>query len=200
MENIRKKMLLLGWLCMWTVFSWGQGLTLQEFNQQRLQRTKVSMMILGGWAVGNMAVGGVLAGQREGEDKYFHQMNLGWNVVNLSLATLGYISAVKADPSTFDLEATLSAHHGIQKTLLFNGGLDIGYMLGGLYLMERSKNTEKNPERLKGFGKSIILQGAFLFVFDLAAYFVHASHNKDLSPLLSGLYFNGEQLGLVLRF
>ena len=37
----------------------------------------------------------------------------------------------------------------IQKILLLNAGLDVGYMLGGLYLTERSKNTEKNPERIK---------------------------------------------------
>lgn len=189
-------MLFLTWASMLS----GQGLTLQEFNEQRLQRTKVSMLVLGGWAVGNMAVGGVLAGQRNEEDKYFHQMNIGWNVVNLSLAALGYLSAIKADPSTFDMVTTLKAHHGIQKTLLFNGGLDVGYMLGGLYLMERSKNTEKNPARLKGFGKSILFQGAFLFVFDLATYFIHASHNENLSHLLGGLFFQGDRIGLVMKF
>ena len=69
--NLHKKALGLMLFLTWASFSFGQGLTLQEFNAQRLQRTKVSMLVLGGWAVGNMAVGGVLAGQRNGEDKYF---------------------------------------------------------------------------------------------------------------------------------
>jgi len=81
-----------------------------------------------------------------------------------------------------------------------NTGLDVGYMLGGLYLIERSKNAEKKPERLKGFGKSIILQGAFLFAFDLTAYFIQAADNSKLEPVLSSVYFSGDQIGMVINF
>ena len=73
-------------------------------------------------------------------------------------------------------------------------------MLGGLYLTERSKNTKKAPERMKGFGKSILHQGAFLFVFDLSVYFVNAAANPQLKPFLSSLYFDGQNMGLVLNF
>ncbi len=175
-----------------------EGLT--DFNAQRLEKQRVSMMILGGWAVGNLAVGATLGSQRSGEDKYFHLMNAGWGLVNLGLATAGYLSAIKTDPASFDLYASIHEQHNLQKIFLFNAGLDVGYMMGGLYLMERSKRTENNPERLKGFGKSIILQGAFLFLFDLGAHIWQAQGNSDLRPILEGLSFTGDSVGLVWRF
>lgn len=176
------------------------GTALTDFNAERLRKQKVSMMILGGWAVGNIALGTTLASQRSGEARYFHGMNAGWNLVNLGLATAGYISATKGDPSALGLYESIDAQHRLQKIFLFNAGLDVGYMLGGAYLIERAKNTENKPERLRGFGKSIALQGAFLFVFDLGAYFWQASGNGDLQPLLEGLSFSGNGVSLRLQF
>ena len=63
------------------------------------------MMILGGWALGNMAVSGILLGNTEpasksgwGVTKGYHQMNIGWNAVNLTIAGFGYLAALKSDP------------------------------------------------------------------------------------------------------
>ena len=195
-----KKAFLLPLFLLFAGYLVAQELSLPDFNTERLQTQRVSMLVLGGWAVGNIAVGVALFGRHEGEERYFHLMNMGWGVINLGLATAGYLSAIKADPASLDLYQTVKAQHGIQKILLLNTGLDVGYMLGGLYLMERSRNTDKRPERMRGFGKSIILQGAFLFAFDLVTYFVHASANDRLQPLLSSLYFDGQQLGLVWQF
>ncbi|MEM9918995.1 MAG: hypothetical protein AAF990_12920 [Bacteroidota bacterium] len=172
-----------------------QETDLFAFNELRLQTNKKAMTILGSWAIGNMALGAVLMNKREGTEKYFHQMNLGWNAVNLGLASLAYLAAAKSDPATFDMIGSLKEQQKIQKILLFNAGLDIGYMLGGLYLTERSKNTENRPERLKGFGRSIILQGAFLFVFDLGFYFAHQSNDKLLHKLIGSLSMNGDGIG-----
>lgn len=179
-----------------------QPSNLLTYNQQRLQKQKTAMIILGSWAVGNMVLGASLQGSKEGEAKYFHQMNIGWNAVNLVIAGFGYFSVAKADPGSFDFYQTMEAQHKIQKILLFNAGLDIGYMLGGAWLIERSKNVapDKNPARLKGFGQSIVLQGAFLFAFDLITYFVIASDNLGLKDLLSNVHFNGNGIGLVWRF
>ncbi|MEQ8702631.1 MAG: hypothetical protein RIC19_01865 [Phaeodactylibacter sp.] len=182
------------------MLGYAQTNALLDFNQNRLQKQKTSMMVLGGWAIGNIALGATLASQRSGESRYFHGMNAGWNLVNLGLATAGYIAATKADPSAFGLYESINEQHSVQKIFLFNAGLDVGYMLGGAYLMERSKNTEDKPERLRGFGKSIILQGGFLFVFDLAAYLWQANGNDDLQPLLQGLSFTGNGVGFRYQF
>lgn len=173
---------------------------LLDFNQERLVQQRTGMYVLGGWAVSNIALGASLYSSHQGSERYFHLMNAGWNVVNLGIAAIGYYGVSKIDPASLSVFESFSEHQKFQKILLFNAGLDVGYMLGGLYLMERAKNDTKNPDRLKGFGKSIILQGAFLFTFDLAMYFIQAADNPKLEPLLSTIYFNGSGVGLVINF
>mgnify|MGYP001413863504 CR=1 FL=1 len=170
------------------------------WNTQRLDINKKAMTVLGGWAVGNMALGAAMMGRKQGEDRYFHQMNLAWNAVNFGIATLGYWQAQKTDPAALDLYQSIQQQHGIQKVLLFNAGLDIGYMLGGAYLMERSKNTAKLPERLRGFGKSIVLQGGFLLLFDVTVFSIHNSHNAELKEWLSHLQLSSNGIGFVMRW
>jgi hypothetical protein len=173
---------------------------LSSFNTWRLDRQKTGMLILGGWAVGNMAVGAALTSRQTGSAKYFHQMNLAWNSVNLGIAALGYWGASKSDPAAMDLFQSIQEHHKIQKILLFNAGLDVAYLMGGAYLIERSKRTEKIPERLKGFGQSILLQGGFLLVFDIAQYAALATGNEKLKPFLSAIYPTGNGIGWTLTF
>lgn len=160
------------------------------------------MTVLGSWAIGNIALGLALQNTQEGKNKYFHQMNAGWNAVNLVIAGVGYWGISRVDPASYDLLATINEQHRFQKILLFNAGLDIGYMAGGAYLIERSKNTspDKNPERLKGFGQSIVLQGAFLFAFDLTTYLILASNNGEIGPLLSGISIGPGFLGWQATF
>lgn len=198
-----RRFLLIAGLCCAGVWAMAQNSGTEElraFNDWRLERQKAGMLVLGGWAVGNIALGAALAGQREGSAKYFHQMNAGWNAVNLGIAALGYLSVARTDPAALDLFNSVQGHHQIQKILLLNTGLDLAYMAGGAYLIERSKHTEKRPERLKGFGQSIILQGGFLFVFDLAQYALLASGNTKLQPLLSGIGPSANGIGLSLTF
>jgi hypothetical protein len=184
-----------GWLCAQATSSpW------LPMNEKRLDKQKSAMLILGGWAAGNIVFGGAMGLRGEGEARYFHLMNAGWNLVNLSLASVGYLGALRADPSALGAYETVRAQYNLQKLLLFNAGLDIGYMAGGLYLLERGKRVEKNAEMLRGFGRAIILQGGFLFAFDTIAYLAFAADNKLLTPLLESLHFNGQTLGFVLRF
>ena len=180
--------------------SWAQSLELTDFNTRRLQKQKTAMLVLGAWAVGNIGSGLALRGSQEGSTRYFHDMNAGWGAVNLVITGLGYWGTLRADPTSFDLAATINEQHKIQKILLFNAGLDVGYMLGGAYLIERSKNTDNRPERLEGFGKSIALQGAFLFVFDLATYWAHQKSNSELDAVLQGLQIGPNGVGLQLWF
>lgn len=170
-------------------------------NQKRLNTNKTAMTILGTWAVGNIAVGAALQNREKGtEQQYFHRMNAYWNVVNLGLAAAGLYSSVTGDAASFDAYQTVQEQHRIQKILLFNAGLDVGYVMTGFYLLERGKNATKNPERLRGFGKSLVLQGAFLFVFDWVVFAVHASHNDGLRKFIGGLSFSGDAVGWSMIF
>jgi hypothetical protein len=194
---MRSSILLLSFILL---CSFGKSQTLPELNQDRIKTQKTSMLVLGGWGGASLISGAALYGVSEGENRSFHLMNMGWGAVNLGLAAAGYVGARKQDPAAFDLYSSLNEQHKTEKILLFNAGLDVGYMLGGLFLMERSKTGVENPEQLKGFGKSILLQGAGLFVFDLSAYLAHASHRRKWKAYINGFSFDGQKVGFNMRF
>lgn len=177
-----------------------QSQELQQFNQRRLYINKIGMLTLGGWALGNMGTAALFMGKSSGNNKYFHQMNLYWNVVNLTLAGFGYYGAVSNDPASYSLFNTLKEQYSIEKILLFNAGLDVGYILGGLYLTERAINSQNRTDMLKGFGRSIILQGSFLFLFDLSMYLIHHANENNLKTIIDSLSFTGNSIQLVMRF
>lgn len=172
--------------------------SLNEFNQSRLDINKTGMMVLGGWAAGNIVLNPILGRGASGSDKYFYQMNTWWNVVNLTIAGFGYYSAVSDDPSAFGALASLQEQHSIEKILLVNAALDVGYTLGGLYMKERSLNLSKNADRLHGFGRAVMLQGGFLLVFDAILYAVHKSNSQELMNILSSISLSSQ--GFCLRY
>lgn len=174
-----------------------QSSGLLEFNQHRLERQQRAMLVLGGWAAVNIASGLALRGRHSGSERQFHNMNVYWNLVNAGLATAGYLAAVKADPSSFGLFESIQEHQGFQKTLLFNAGLDVGYLAAGLYLIERSRRGEANADLFEGFGRSIMLQGAFLFGFDLVNYFIEVGYNEEIRVFLPS---SGPGIGLNWQF
>lgn len=183
---------------------WGSHLFAQEineqlfhFNQRNIDHQKTAMIALGGWAVVNIGAGLGFSQRTTGETKYFHQMNALWNTVNLAIAGIGYWSISGVDPVGWDLATGLSKHQNFQKILLFNAGLDVGYILGGIYLQERARRPDVNSDRLRGFGKAIVLQGGFLMAFDLINYFIANGKGADLDLRLGAV---GNGIGLVWNF
>ena len=161
--------------------------SLENFNTDRLSLNQQGMIVLGSWAVANLVSSPILASRAEGSNRYFHQMNGYWNTVNLILAGAGFYSAMTTDAAGLTLLETIHAQQSMEKILLFNTGLDVAYMIGGLYLQERSKSAGKNKDRLKGFGRSLVLQGAFLFVFDLGFYVIQTRHGLGLGKFVDQL-------------
>ena len=181
--------------------SFAQDSTLLTLNSQRIQINKTGMMILGGWAVANIAGGTILRANTSGTTRYFHEMNVFWNVVNLGLAGAGLYGAYRSDPAALTAWESFQEQQSIEKILLFNAALDVGYMLGGAYMMERSRRVRNKPERLKGYGQSLILQGGFLLVFDSVLYLVHhRSASPHLQELLSHVAFTGDSFSLIWQF
>lgn len=161
------------------------ALSWSAFNETRLETIRIHAFILGIWALLNIAIGGYLTYILEdGEPESFHHMNAAWNLINLGVAWAMLHAANYADIGTYDLLTSIGKHFQAQKLMLLNIGLDVSYMLAGLTLFEHSKNNEKFHFVLRGFGKSIILQGAFLFVLDITFYSIHASQNAVLRELL----------------
>lgn len=180
-----------------------QDIQLEErlsFNQRRIELNKRAMLVLGGWATANILAGSALAGRSDGTRKAFHQMNAYWNTVNLAIAGFGYYQATKEVPSEIGLAGTVEAQYAIQQALLFNAGLDLAYIAGGFYMMERSKRHTKHADRWKGFGQSLVLQGGFLFAFDLTVFLLQQSRQKGLQELLSHIQASNNGIGLQWFF
>lgn len=152
---------------------------LVDYNEKRLAINESGMLVLGSWALLNIASSPLLASRADGHRKAFHQMNGYWNAVNLVIAGFGYFNAIKGDVGLL-LSESIKEQHSIEKILLFNAALDLGYITGGFLMKERSKSVSKHSDRLKGFGNSLILQGAFLFVFDVSLYLFHLNHSELL--------------------
>jgi len=160
------------------------------------------MKVLGAWAALNIAGGAIGMARSSGEQKAFNQMNLGWGLVNLGLAASGWYTASQSDPTSFNLYQTTLEHHRLQKILLINTGLDLAYVAGGFWMMEKSKTALQHQARWKGFGRSLVIQGAFLFAFDLGATIYHQSLERYLPPFFDNatLGFDGQKVGLLLSF
>lgn len=150
----------------------------RSFAEASLAASNGGMYVLGGWALANMAAGAYGWAAFEGEKKYFSQMNLFWNVVNLSIAGFALYSNYSTDVSLLNEGELLAKHLKTEKLFLINSGLDVGYMGAGLLMRHLSSNSEKRGDLLKGYGNAVILQGGFLLVFDMAMYFIF----NDIRP------------------
>ena len=170
---------------------------LLQINQERVALNSGGMLMLGGWAVSNILIGGIGMTRTDGSVKYLHQMNAMWNTVNLAIAGFGYYG-LKNQSLDLTLSETLSEFHSFEKILLFNAGLDVGYMALGAFLWERG--LRKESSRLKGYGQSLILQGGFLFSFDLVLYFLNRSQSGQLNEILNNVQFTGTALSFQIPF
>lgn len=162
--------------------------SLQAFDAERTRLDQRGLRVLGAWTVGNLLVSGIAANQTEGSARYFHQMNVGWGAVNLALAGAGYLGARRAARApAADRPSAVRAQLRTEKLYLFNAGLDVAYLATGLYLLEKGRNPTApgSPERWRGYGQSLLLQGGFLLLFDGVQYAAHHRHGQQLYPLLS---------------
>lgn len=173
--------------------------SLTEFNQQKNKVGRDGMIVLTAWGVANLGYGLIAQWQTSGTDKYFHQMNAMWGGINAAIGIMGYLGSGKE--KALSVGGSVKAQYAAEKTFLFNAGLDLAYIGGGFYLHERSKSVIKNPARLKGYGASIIMQGAALLIFDVTMYSIHLRHGKSLLKFLdnSTVAIGPGQIGLLVK-
>jgi hypothetical protein len=194
-----KNLLFLSLFLSFSTSIFSQNLTLQSFNQEHLDLNRKGLTVLGSWAGANLITNGILLSNSSGSDKYFYQMNVYWNVVNGALAGFGVLGAKKIQGNLSAFQ-TLEEQSSTEKTFLVNTGLDAAYVMTGIYLLEKSKNSVDNQNMFKGYGQSVILQGGFLLLFDGIMYGVHRSHLKKGRVIFENLTFTGNSLGFVWRF
>jgi len=160
------------------------------------------MLTLGSFAVGNFAVSG--AGYFNAEDEYtkhFHEMNVMWNTVNFGLALPGYFKA-KKNAGDWDAAEMERQQRKTQSIFLINSAVDIGYISTGIYLRGEAENRPDQSDMFRGYGDSMVLQGSFLFAFDLVAYAIHKRHyNREANTFLNkvSVHSFGQGIGLTVQ-
>ena len=162
---------------------------LRAFSEGRIRHQKTLGITLGSYALANIAVGAIGASQTSGEAGYFHKMNVYWNLVNLGLAGAGLLGSRRKTTEPETLADAVRQHEKMKQILLLNTGLDVAYVMGGAYLRERAEPELVNShpdkaDQLRGYGKSIMLQGGFLFAFDLVNYFIFKKRGDQQERLL----------------
>jgi hypothetical protein len=158
-------------------------MTLDAFNARRQRTQRIGMIALASWAGLNIVGGSALYFLDEANQS-FHQMNAMWNVVNAGLATGGLIGASR-ELTGWNLARSIEAQHNLEKVYLVNAGLDLGYIMGGLFLAQLGDEYPARADQFAGWGYSIALQGGFLMVFDAVMFIAHR-RNREYRPLLAG--------------
>jgi hypothetical protein len=176
------KLLLLICLVAGSLQSFSQKLDLVTFEKERVRYSKNAMIGLAGWSVANLVGSGIATDTRNKEMRYFHQMNVMWGGINLAIAGLGYWGAGREKIDNPTMESVQKHQRRIEKTYLINAGLDVIYVGSGL-LMNKTSDNQKNPEKFKGYGNSIMVQGGFLLLYDAVMYAIHRKHGKLLKGM-----------------
>lgn len=144
---------------------------LYQLHQARELLVAQGLSALGGWALLNMVVSGYQITKLDPRTEafYFHLMNAGWGVVNAVLAAAGILGTHPGQTTGLTLTDLLAGQLRLEALLLFNAGLDVAYLATGSWLRTKSQVPgTRQPARWAGFGRSLWVQGGFLFVFDLA--------------------------------
>jgi len=140
---------------------------------------KNGMFVLSGFSIANITSSLIGLQNNNATNTAFHQMNIGWNGVNLILGASGLWQAYH--PKNYS-NATESMRFGLKTEQLFlvNAVLDIGYIAGGALVKETRYRNPSNWNQATGWGNAIMYNGSFLLAFDGVMYVLHHHHNKKI--------------------
>ena len=157
-----------------------------------------------GWGGANVAGGLalVLASRRDerGARWAFGAMSAGWGAVNVGIAAVGLATAPAEAASAYG--TALSAERNFHDILLLNLGLNVAYAGVGGTMLAAGYRDVSNAAEWRGFGTSLILQGAGLLVLDGVAFLASRTRLADLVGLAGELSATALPTGfrLALRF
>jgi hypothetical protein len=118
--------------------------------------------ILLGWAAASIGVGLAIARGGDPLRRGVGEQYVGWGIVNAVIAVIGRRGASR-QRSAAPADAA-AQKRTLSRLLWVNTGLDVLYVLGGWRVM-RGRGAADTHWRGRGLG--IVLQGGFLFLFDL---------------------------------
>jgi hypothetical protein len=135
-----------------------------------IQIQLIGMCILLSWAVSNIIIGAIGWRLKKSVKMYFNQMNFFWNMVNLFIAIFALINIFQTNYELMSMQEFNDKQAHTEWLFLLNGFINFIYIAIGILLIVFSKRAKKRNDLLKGYGRSVILQGVFLLVFDFVMY------------------------------
>lgn len=173
------------------------------FYEKSTNVNKTGMYVLGGWTIANIASGALGWSRTNGSTMRFHQMNLFWNTVNLTIAGVALYNYINTSGSALNPDDVMQQHQKAENLYLINAGLDVLYIGTGFFLKHLSTKKPKKEDLLLGYGNSIILQGAFLLVFDAVMWVIQRNNRLDFGETMNVSFAAGNsgiKLGIHIPF
>lgn len=143
------------------------------------------LALLGVWCFLNLLVGLPGLFYLEGWLWYFMLMNLTWAFINYFVVMWIFDHKYMRRFLKGNVFQRFETQRHVEKMLLFNIGLDTAYIFAGLWLKALAANpASQHAEMWLGFGWSVILQGAFLFIHDNVFHYLHLLNFRKCEPFL----------------
>jgi len=150
-------------------------------------------------ALGGLALAWATSRSQRSARWHFGAMSAGWGIVNVGIAAAGLVGT-SSPPG--DLPAVLAAERQFHDILLFNLGLNVAYSAVGATMLGAGYRGVSSAERWRGFGTSLVLQGAGLLVLDGIAFFASRTRLSDLltQHVDLSVHIQPSRVALALQF
>ena len=175
--------------------------TVEAYNGKRIKINTTGMKVLCSWGIANIAEGGIgYFTAKQDEWKYFHEMNALWGAVNTGIAVFSLGTVRKEMALKLSYDQSYDRYKDTKKLYLINAGLDVVYMAAGLGLVKYGETAKNNPAIFNGFGKSVVMQGAALFIFDNFMYSAHARYSYRWFQIMDEITLGANSIGIRHSF
>lgn len=120
------------------------------------------------WSIFSMGVGGWLRGRPDDLARGMGTQFFAWGAIDAAIALFGLLGnrqkarSVQAGNPDFVVQEAKK----LRRLLWINAGLDIFYVSGGWWAVRKGEEKE-NRALWRGHGLGVIIQGAFLLIFDV---------------------------------
>lgn len=130
-----------------------------QMYEERMDERQSLEWILFGWGGLNVAAG---AAMLPGNYRDFGGMNLAWGVINMAIVTPSLFFRESVTPEESPFYHTVREELRFQRIVAINAGLNVSYILSGIGMLHYGESS-----RIRQFGSSVMIQGAFLLLYDL---------------------------------
>jgi len=150
----------------------------EPFIQTQGRLNKDGAIGLSSWAFLNAGYSGYQLSRTSGQEYHFHKMNLIWSGIDLAVGIPTFIRSHRIYKGKVQLK--LDKYNAKKYLAIYslNSWLDVAYIATGFIVKSRASHSA-DPNMLKGYGNSIIMQGGFLFSFDTVMYLLHRKLYKN---------------------